>query len=145
MLTIEKKYHFYAAHRNENLTGSKCANIHGHTYYVTASFEAPQQNCQTGVTVEFSDIDKLVEPIIKELDHKFLIHTGDPLLKFLDFFNSSRDKCEDRIALVEMCTPSSLENLVDMLWHKIQYRTPFRLNFLTIQETTSSSITKHKN
>jgi 6-pyruvoyltetrahydropterin/6-carboxytetrahydropterin synthase len=31
--TIIKDYHFYTAHRNENLR-DKCRNIHGHTYYL---------------------------------------------------------------------------------------------------------------
>ena len=32
-MKIEKKYHFYAAHRNKN-AGEKCGRIHGHTYNV---------------------------------------------------------------------------------------------------------------
>ena len=30
---IEKKYHFYAGHRNKS-AGEKCGRLHGHTYDV---------------------------------------------------------------------------------------------------------------
>ena len=41
---------------------------------------------ETGITFLFSDIDKLVNPIIKTLDHTMLIHKYDPLLKYLHLF-----------------------------------------------------------
>ena len=37
-MKIEKKYHFYAAHRNKK-ADEKCGRIHGHTYKVKCIFE----------------------------------------------------------------------------------------------------------
>lgn len=79
-MIIEKKYHFYAAHRNMN-AGEKCGRIHGHTYDVVCHFRFKQTN--NGITMLFSDIDKIVEPIIKKYDHMFLLHDLDPLANIL--------------------------------------------------------------
>ena len=62
-MKINKKYHFYAGHRNENLD-DKCRNLHGHTYYVTMDFDFTEFNQATGITMLFSDIDSIVNPII---------------------------------------------------------------------------------
>ena len=43
MIQIEKKYHFYAAHRNKN-ADEKCGRIHGHTYKVICSFKFEEIN-----------------------------------------------------------------------------------------------------
>lgn len=37
-MIIQKKYHFYAAHRNK-AGGEKCGRIHGHTYDVVCYFK----------------------------------------------------------------------------------------------------------
>ena len=62
MIKIEKKYYFYAGQRNKQ-AGEKCGRLHGHTYDVKCIFEFSEM--KDGVTVLFSNIDKLVEPIIK--------------------------------------------------------------------------------
>ena len=38
MIKIEKKYYFYAGHRNKQ-AGEKCGRLHGHTYDVKCIFE----------------------------------------------------------------------------------------------------------
>jgi 6-pyruvoyltetrahydropterin/6-carboxytetrahydropterin synthase len=83
-IKIEKKYHFYAAHRNKE-AGEKCGRIHGHTYDVTCYFEF--NSIVNGLTMLFSDIDKIAEPIIKQYDHTFLLYDKDPLVKVLELNN----------------------------------------------------------
>ena len=83
-MVIEKKYYFYAAHRNKE-AGEKCGRIHGHTYDVTCSFKF--QEITNGITMLFSDIDKIAEPIIKQYDHTFLLYKEDSLVKVLEFCN----------------------------------------------------------
>ena len=58
-MKIEKKYYFYAGHRNKS-AGEKCGRPHGHTYDVTCTFRFGTM--ENGITMLFSDIDKLVEP-----------------------------------------------------------------------------------
>ena len=80
-MKIQKKYHFYAAHRNKE-AGIKCGRIHGHTYEVLCYFKF--DNITNGITMLFSDIDKIVEPIIKQYDHTFLLYKEDSLVKILE-------------------------------------------------------------
>jgi 6-pyruvoyltetrahydropterin/6-carboxytetrahydropterin synthase len=80
-MIIQKKYHFYAAHRNKE-AGIKCGRIHGHTYEVLCYFKF--DNITNGITMLFSDIDKIAEPIIKQYDHTFLLYKEDSLVKILE-------------------------------------------------------------
>jgi 6-pyruvoyltetrahydropterin/6-carboxytetrahydropterin synthase len=83
-MIIEKKYHFYAAHRNKS-AGEKCGRIHGHTYEVKCHFKFDK--IENGITMLFSDIDKIAEPIIKQYDHTFLLWENDPLCIVLEINN----------------------------------------------------------
>jgi len=83
-MIIEKKYHFYAAHRNKS-AGEKCGRIHGHTYEVKCQFAFNEM--KNGITMLFSDIDKIAEPIIKQYDHTFLLWEQDPLATILEINN----------------------------------------------------------
>lgn len=80
-MIIEKKYYFYAAHRNKS-AGEKCGRIHGHTYDVVCHYKF--DTITNGITMLFSDIDKIAEPIIKQYDHTFLLWKEDPLVTILE-------------------------------------------------------------
>jgi 6-pyruvoyltetrahydropterin/6-carboxytetrahydropterin synthase len=100
-VVITKKFHFDAGHRiwNENLLhdikkaninannikiqSNKCANPHGHTFYVEVSFSAPSLNEQ-GMVVNTDLIKIIVDEIIDKLDHSFIIHSRDPLRKKIE-------------------------------------------------------------
>ena len=71
-MKIEKKYHFYMGHRNKK-AGVKCGRLHGHTYDVKCIFNFNEEIGNNGLTMLFSDIDKLAEPIIKQFSAKKLL------------------------------------------------------------------------
>lgn len=79
-MMIEKKYHFYAAHRNKE-AGEKCGRIHGHTYDIECGL---QFNGGGDVEMLFSDIDAIIEPIIKNHCHWLLLHDKDTLCGVLN-------------------------------------------------------------
>ena len=135
MYKISKKYHFYAGHRNENLD-DKCRNLHGHTYYVTMDFEF-EYNEETGITFLFSDIDRTVEPIIKELDHSLLINSDDPLLLYLYDFMQEEGEDLKIYKLEDMVT--SAEHLSKHIFERVAKHLPIKK--ITLQETTSSIVT----
>lgn len=135
MYKISKKYHFYAGHRNENLD-DKCRNLHGHTYYVTMDFEF-EYNEETGITFLFSDIDRTVEPIIKELDHSLLINSDDPLLLYLYDFMQEEGEDLKIYKLEDMVT--SAEHLSKHIFERVAKYLPIKK--ITLQETTSSIVT----
>jgi 6-pyruvoyl-tetrahydropterin synthase len=125
-MIIEKKYHFYAAHRNKS-AGEKCGRIHGHTYDVVCHFKFDK--IVNGITMLFSDIDKVVEPIIKSHDHIFLLHDQDILCNALD-----------AVGEVYLALPfeTSAENMAVWIFNLIKPYLP--ITKIEIAETKSSNI-----
>lgn len=80
---ICKIFNFDAAHRiwKENPRKNKCANIHGHTFLLEVWLEA-QELDENGMVIDTDIIKKIVKKIINPLDHAFIVHVDDPLLKF---------------------------------------------------------------
>ena len=128
-MVIEKKYHFYAAHRNP-AGGEKCGRIHGHTYEVVCSFRFQKIN-EGGVTCLFSDIDALVEPIIKEHCHWLLLFEEDSLVEILT-------KAKEQIKVLPFVT--SAENLSMYLFNRISTDTKLPIFKIELSETKSSKV-----
>lgn len=125
-MVVEKKYHFYAAHRNKS-AGIKCGRLHGHTYEVICSFKF--EKLENGITMLFSDIDKIVEPIIKKYDHYLLLHDEDPLCDLLDSINEE---------YVPLPFETSAENLCLWIFSQITQYLPIKK--IQLAETKSSNV-----
>lgn len=128
-MIIQKKYHFYAAHRNKN-AGEKCGRIHGHTYEVKCYFKFNKMN-EAGVTCLFNDIDKLVEPIIKSHCHWFLIYDKDPLVEVLELANEP---------ILKLPFETSAENMSIWLFTRIKKETGLPIIKIELAETKSSNV-----
>ena len=127
-MKIEKTYHFYAGHRNKE-AGIKCGRPHGHTYNVKCIFEFNKM--KDGVTMLFSDIDKLVEPIIKEYDHYFLFKDDDPLVEIFELAGE-----EYKTVPFE----TSAENMSIWLFNRIKNEAELPIIKIVFAETKSSKI-----
>lgn len=125
-MNVVKKYHFYAAHRNE-LAGEKCGRVHGHTYRVVCHFEF--EYMQDGITMLFSDIDKVVEPIVKQYDHYLLLFKEDPLC---DIFNTNEEP------YIELPFETSAENLAIWIFRQIKSKLP--IIKIELSETETSTV-----
>ena len=130
MIAIEKKYHFYAGHRNKN-ADEKCGRLHGHTYYVTCSFSSGNIDEKSGITLLFGDIDRLVEPIIKSYDHYFLLYEKDSLCDVLDLANEP---------YVKLPFETSAENMAIWLFTRIKNEAKLPITKIELRETTSSKV-----
>ena len=128
-MIIEKRYHFYAAHRNKQ-ADKKCGRIHGHTYEIKCYFKYNNIN-KGGITCLFSDIDKLVEPIIKEHCHYLLLYEKDPLVEILELANE-----EYKVLPFE----TSAENLSVWLFTRIKNETQLPIFKIELAETKSSNV-----
>lgn len=127
-MIIKKKYHFYAAHRNE-LLNDKCYNLHGHVYRFLVYVKEQQQS--NGATILFNDIDKYVKIIIDSFDHSCIVHVKDEkLLKALDILQTKK------IILNE---PTTTENIAKYIFNVLNN---IGLNVVRIdlQETESSTV-----
>ena len=71
-MQLFKKFTFDAAHFLPNVPeGHKCREIHGHTYQLTVFLEGtPDANL--GWVLDFADLKRAIEPVIQQVDHKFL-------------------------------------------------------------------------
>jgi 6-pyruvoyltetrahydropterin/6-carboxytetrahydropterin synthase len=127
-MIIEKQYHFYAAHRNKQ-AGEKCGRIHGHTYNIVCHFNFDE--IINGVTMLFSDIDKLVEPLIKEHCHWFLLYEKDSLCELLDLANE---------LYLPLPFETSAENLAIWLFTRIKNETKLPIFKIELAETKTSNI-----
>ena len=71
-MLIYKSFTFDSAHALPNVPdGHKCKHIHGHTYHLTVYIEGGLDP-HLGWVIDFADIKKVVQPIVKEVDHKYL-------------------------------------------------------------------------
>lgn len=127
-MIIEKKYHFYAAHRNKE-AGDKCGRLHGHTYSVVCWFRF--EAMQNGITMLFSDIDELVEPIVKEYDHYLLMDENDALCPILELHNEQ---------FIKLPFATSAENLALWLFNRIKRETDLPIIRISLAETKSSTV-----
>ena len=133
-MVIEKTYHFYAAHRNK-AAGEKCGRIHGHTYDVKCQFKFNELN-DSGVTCLFSDIDKVVEPIIKSYCHWFLLYENDPLVAVLEMVQEPIKK---------LPFETSAENMALWLFQRIKRETQLPIVKIELAETKSSNVIYSEN
>lgn len=125
-MVIEKTFHFYAAHRNKN-AGVKCGRIHGHTYDVKCQFKFDEM--KDGLTMLFSDIENIVEPIVKQYDHYFLLHEEDTLCELLKHANEE---------FIVLPFETSAENLAMHLFKQIETQLP--IVQIELAETKTSKV-----
>lgn len=70
-VTIGKVYTFDAAHQLPGHKG-KCRNLHGHTYQVEVSIKG-MTNPETGMLMDYDELDRIMKPIIEAMDHSTLL------------------------------------------------------------------------
>lgn len=128
-MLLTRKYHFYAAHRNQDLC-DKCSNIHGHQYEVRVEFDLVKKS---SITTLFAELDAKVKPIIDEYDHGMLIDKNDPLYAHLLAFG-------EVLKFKVFDNPTSVENLVEKLYFEIRNRTGLNVYAVEVDETKSSTI-----
>lgn len=135
MYIVNKRYHFYSAHRNQNLS-DKCHNLHGHVYRVKFTFKF-DENGSNGATLIFGDIDNTIEPLIKKLDHTTLVGTKDEQL--LRAIGANKDVFGDVVYVPFEVT--SVENMCKFLFDTIrETEIGVHLYSVSIKETESSEV-----
>ena len=83
------------------------------------------------VTMLFSDIDEIVEPIIKTYDHYLLLYEKDPLVDSLTFGN------EDFLTVP---FETSAENMAIWIFKRIKNEGKLPIRRIELAETKSSTI-----
>ncbi len=87
-MKIAKEFHWEMGHRLPEHFG-KCKNIHGHSYKMIVEIEGDV--LESGMVMDYYDLKKIVNPIIEELDHAFMVFKDDTqIIKFLGEMNSKK-------------------------------------------------------
>lgn len=71
MITITRIYRFESAHYLPRVPeGHKCGRMHGHSYELTV--EVAGDVGADGWVMDFAELDAVVDPLVKSLDHRCL-------------------------------------------------------------------------
>ncbi|HEY0008570.1 MAG TPA: 6-carboxytetrahydropterin synthase QueD [Tepidisphaeraceae bacterium] len=71
-LRLVKTFNFEAAHDLPTFPdGHKCKRLHGHSFRFDAIVEG-EMDPDKGFLIDYGDIKKVCDPIVKELDHYYL-------------------------------------------------------------------------
>ena len=72
--TISRTFTFCAAHRIEG--HPKCGRLHGHNYEVEVVLQG-KVSPETGMIIDFGDVDAELKPVIDAMDHRYLVSNGN--------------------------------------------------------------------
>ena len=129
-MKIAKEFTWEMGHRLTFHMG-RCRNLHGHSYKCLIELTGnPNSN---GMVMDYYDLKKVVEPILDELDHAFMVYKNDKeLIAALEQLNS-------RKVIVDF--ESTAENICLYLLEKIKSSNlPSNINEIKIRvsETENS-------
>lgn len=129
---VTVRHNFETAHRLPHL-GGKCQNLHGHSWWVEVTVEAPEVD-ERGAVVEFGAFKKaLREWIDTRLDHGAMLHVTDPLADLLE-----EQGCKVYQTLVPPTvenTAALLANVAEQLLDRIESAAGARVTHVKVSET----------
>ncbi len=109
---LTKTFHFEAAHDLPTFPdGHKCRRLHGHSFRFEVIVEGEVDPAK-GYLIDYGDIKKAAEPVVKRLDHYYLNE-------------------------VEGLSNPTSENLARWLWEKIKPALP-ELSEIVVHETCTT-------
>jgi len=86
MMKIAKEFRWEMGHRLPFHNG-KCVNLHGHSYKMMVELSGEPDN--NGMVLDYYDVKNIIAPLVEELDHAFMVKSGDDkLLNLLVEMNS---------------------------------------------------------
>ena len=120
-MKIAKEFHWEMGHRLPEHFGL-CKNIHGHSYKMIVEFEGELD--EQGMVIDFYDVEKIIAPIIDELDHAFMVKDDDVIaLDFLEKLNSKKIVVSFESTVENICKYISDQIIKSNLPKNIQYIT----------------------
>jgi len=109
---LSKTFHFEAAHDLPTFPeGHKCRRLHGHSFRFDVIVEGEVDPAR-GYLIDYGDIKKAAEPIVKQLDHYYLNE------------------------IEGLHNPTS-ENLAKWLWEKLKPLLPHLTEIVVFETCTS--------
>ena len=130
MYKVSKEIHFCYGHRLLNYNG-KCAHPHGHNGKIEIELFAKKLDGR-GMVYDFGDIKEMIQKWVdRELDHKMILKSGDPLVGIL---KKLKEPC------FEMKENPTAENLAKLIFDLSKSK-GLPISRVTFWETPSSFAT----
>ena len=99
-MKIAKEFRWEMGHRLPEHF-DKCKNIHGHSYRMVVELEGEVD--ESGMVMDYYDVEKIINPLVEKLDHAFMVYKEDKeIISFLE-------KMKSRMVVVEF--QSTVENI----------------------------------
>jgi len=121
--------HFSAAHALSGYNGN-CANLHGHTWEVTAEIAETELD-ELGISTDFRDLKAALADILSEYDHAVLINDKDKSkyseIEFVNVFEVN----------------PTAEVLAEDIYNQFKYL-GYKINSVVVCEGNSSSVTYYE-
>ena len=100
-MRIAKEFRWEMGHRLPEHF-DKCRNIHGHSYKMLVELEGDLQ--YNGMVMDYYDLKKIINPLIENLDHAFLVYKGDKdIIEFLDKMGSKKVVVDFQSTVENIC------------------------------------------
>ena len=100
-MRIAKEFRWEMGHRLPFHDG-KCKNLHGHSYKL--SVEITGDTDKNGMVMDYFDLKKVVQPIVEELDHGFMVNEEDKeLLMILQKLSSKHIRVNFETTAENIC------------------------------------------
>jgi 6-pyruvoyltetrahydropterin/6-carboxytetrahydropterin synthase len=101
-MKIAKEFHWEMGHRLPEHFG-KCKNIHGHSYKMIVELEGNVE--PTGMVMDYYDVKQIINPLVEELDHAFLVYKDDKeIIEFLQKMKSKYMIVDFQSTVENICT-----------------------------------------
>jgi 6-pyruvoyltetrahydropterin/6-carboxytetrahydropterin synthase len=135
-IRITKEFNFEMAHALYGYDGA-CKNIHGHSYHLSVTIIGQPitdlNNPKRGMVMDFTDLKKIMKPIIEELDHATILDKSSPYLLL-----AKGNPLFQKLVIVNY--QPTCENLLGDIAKKLLKQLPERvlLHHLKLRETSTS-------
>jgi 6-pyruvoyltetrahydropterin/6-carboxytetrahydropterin synthase len=123
IMKIAKEFSWEMGHRLPEHFG-KCKNIHGHSYKMIVELEGDVD--KNGMVLDYFELKKIINPIVEELDHAFLVYKDDH--EVLDFLTKIKSK------KIVVDFQSTVENICSYFLTKIKnYNLPANIRSVKVR------------
>lgn len=114
-----------------------CKNVHGHSYLLAVTVKGTPikdpKHVKNGMIMDFTDLKKIVKPIVDELDHATILNADSPHKEM-----AQENLLFEKLVLVNY-QPTCENMLIDIATRiKAQLPTHIQLHHLFLQETPTS-------
>jgi 6-pyruvoyltetrahydropterin/6-carboxytetrahydropterin synthase len=101
-MKIAKEFSWDMGHRLPEHFG-KCKNVHGHSYKMIIELDGSLN--EKSMVMDYYDLKKIVEPIIENLDHAFMVYEEDKeMIYALEKLNSKKVVVNFQSTVENICT-----------------------------------------